>query len=215
MYSMVLMAALTTGGTAPDCHFRCGCNGGGYGGCYGAGYGGAYGSCYGGCYGCYGGCQGWGGCYGAGYGCWGGYSSWGCGGGCLGTYYGAPTYPGSIVPSGGQIIVPKGEQLGLPPEVKKKETMAAPSRAKLVVELPADAKLFIDDLPMKTTSGTRTFSTPTLAQGQSYYYIVRAEVMRDGKPVTESRRVIVRAGQTVRAEFKDLEVEAVRTARAK
>jgi uncharacterized protein (TIGR03000 family) len=75
--------------------------------------------------------------------------------------------------------------------------------------------LYIDDLPMKNASGTRTFSTPTLEPGQAYYYMVRAEVMREGKPVSETRRVIVRAGQTIRADFKDMEVETVRTAQAK
>jgi uncharacterized protein (TIGR03000 family) len=219
MYSMVLMAALTTGSATPDWHCHrggcCGC----YGGCYGC-----WGGCYGGCYGCFGGCYGgcWGGCYGGWggcYGCWGGYSSWGCCG-CMGTYYGAPTYPGSIVPSGGMMApggampgAPAGEQLG-EPKKNGKSTMA-PSKAKLIVELPADAQLYIDDLPMKNASGTRAFSTPTLDPGQAYYYMVRAEVMRDGKPVSETRRVIVRAGQTVRADFRDLETEAVRTAQAK
>ncbi len=216
MYSMVLMAALTTGVSAPDCH-RCGGCYGGCGGCYG---------CYGGCYGCFGGCYGWGGWGGCG-GCWGGYSSWGCGGcmGCMGCYgggygygygggmYGAPTYPGAVAPGTGTGTPPKGEQLGNP--TKDKETMVAPTRAKLVVELPADAKLYIDDLPMKTPSGLRSFNTPTLEPGQAYYYMVRAEVIRDGKPITETRRVIVRAGQTIRANFKDMEAETVRTASAK
>ncbi len=102
MFSMVLMAALTTGSDLPDFGRRGGrgCSGGcyggmGYGGCYGGmGYGGCYGGMgYGGCYGggyrmgyggCYGG-MGWGGCYGGGYGMgygggYGGYSmGWGGG----------------------------------------------------------------------------------------------------------------------------------------
>jgi uncharacterized protein (TIGR03000 family) len=218
MYSMVLMAALTTGGAAPDCHHHCGgCCGcyGGWGGCYGC-----WGGCYGGCYGCYGGCWGgWGGCYG-GYGCWGGYSSWGCAG-CYGGY-GGVSYPGAIVPGGygvtGGTVVPStgGEELGKPKSNKNgdKETMI-PTRAKLVVELPANAKLFIDDLPMKTTSGVRTFNTPTLEPGQAYYYMVRVEYVRDGKPVSETRRVIIRAGQVARAEFTDRDTDAVRTVQAK
>ena len=220
MYSMVLMAALTTGGTAPDCHFRggcCGCYGGGggcYGGCYG-GWGGGCCGCYGGGFGAYGGCWGgggWGGCYG-GYG--GGYAY---GGGYGGGYYGGVTYPGTTMPGAtGTGTGTPGEQLGMPPEdtTKKKGTMLTPTRAKLVVELPSDAKLYIDDLPMKTTSGVRSFNTPTLEPGQTYYYMVRAEVIRDGKPVTETRRVLVRAGQTARASFKDMEAETVTTVRAK
>jgi uncharacterized protein (TIGR03000 family) len=93
MYSMVLMAALTTGTDMPDARRGgrgggcCGCcGGGGYGGCYGGGYGGCYGGGYGGGYGgCYGGGGyrasyggGWGSGYGGGYvldGGYGGYSS--------------------------------------------------------------------------------------------------------------------------------------------
>jgi uncharacterized protein (TIGR03000 family) len=221
MYSVVLMAALTTGGTAPDCHFRGGCCG-----CYGG-----YGGCYGGCYGGWGGCCG---CYGGGFGayggCWGGYGGWSCGGcyggmGYGGGYaygggYGGVTYPGNVMPGAGTGTGtgtgPQGEMLDKPTEdTKKKGTMLTPSRAKLVVELPTDAKLYIDDLPMKTTSGVRAFNTPTLEPGQTYYYMVRAEVVRDGKPVTETRRVLVRAGQTARASFKDMEAETVTTARAK
>jgi uncharacterized protein (TIGR03000 family) len=228
MYSVVLMAALTAGSATPDCHRCCGCWGG-YGccGCYGGGWGGCYGGGWGGCYG---------GCYGACYGCWGGYAGWGCMG-CLGSYYGAPTYPGSIYMGGtaGGTVVPGGtyppgaEGLGAPVTDTDKDKDKGKSKdkdkdgrgslssnkAKLVVELPADAKLFIDDLPMKTTSGVRSFNTPALQPGQAYYYMVRVETMRDGKPLSETRRVIVRAGQTARADFKDLEADAVRTAQAK
>jgi uncharacterized protein (TIGR03000 family) len=145
----------------------------------------------------------------------------------MGTYYGAPTYPGSIYQGGmgtpsGAPSGPPAEGLGMPPETKDKGTkskngqgMFSSTKAKLVVELPADAKLFIDDMPMKTTSGVRAFNTPTLEPGQAYYYMVRVETMRDGKPVSETRRVIVRAGMTARADFKDRESDAVRTAQAK
>ena len=63
MYSVVLMAAMTAGGQAPDCH-----------GCH------SYGNCYGGCYGNYGveglNCSGgnyngYGSCWGSCNGCWG------------------------------------------------------------------------------------------------------------------------------------------------
>jgi uncharacterized protein (TIGR03000 family) len=90
------------------------------------------------------------------------------------------------------------------PKKESKETMA-PSKAKLIVELPRDAKLYIDDHVMKTTSGKRTFNTPSLEQGQQYYYIVRAEVVLDGKTYSETKRVLVRAGEEVRASFPELE----------
>jgi uncharacterized protein (TIGR03000 family) len=98
---------------------------------------------------------------------------------------------------------------------KKDDVKLSTSRAKLIVELPADAKLFIDDVPMKTPSGKRAFNTPTLEPGQAYYYMVRIEYVRDGKPVSETRRVIVRAGLTARADFTDRDADAVRTVQAK
>jgi uncharacterized protein (TIGR03000 family) len=168
--------------------------------------------CYGGCYGCFGGCMGcygggWGGCYG----CWGGYASWGYGGGI--------SYPGSVYPGGGMMApggtTTPGEQLGPAKESGKKGTMLYSNKAKLVVELPTNAKLFIDDMPMKNTAGVRSFNTPELEPGQAYYYMVRVETIRDGKPVSESRRVIVRAGQVARADFTDLTSDAVRTVQAK
>src|SRR5216683_3019694 len=93
MYSMVLMAALTTGGQTPDWCFHASC--GGYNcGCYGCwgnwgSYGYSYYTCFGSGYGCYGGCHG---CYGYG-GCW------SCNGGCVGSPY-APSYtsPGTVMP---------------------------------------------------------------------------------------------------------------------
>ncbi len=193
MYSMVLMAALTTGQATPDCWFKCGY----------CGYGGGYG-CYG-CWGCYGGCYGcWG--YGGGYGCWGCWGCYGCHGcygcyGCWGCYgAGAPSY---VVPGG-----PAAEPAPAPREDKDKKSMA-PSKAKLIVSLPADAKLYIDDQLMKTTSDRRVFNTPTLDKDQTYYYVLKAEVNYQGKTYTETKRVLIRAGEQVRASFPELAPEAI------
>jgi uncharacterized protein (TIGR03000 family) len=213
MYSVVLMATLTAGSATPDWHRGGGCCGC-YGGCYGC-----CGGCFGGgCYGCFGGFYGggYGGGYSDGYGCWGGYSSWG---------FGDSSHPGTVVPgvygmTGGTVVpgtATGAEELDKPKPNKKnddKEAMA-PTRAKLVVVRPANAKLFIDDMPVKATAGVQTFNTPALEPGQAYFYMVRIERMRDGRPVSETRRIIVRAGQVARADFKDVKSEAVRTAQAK
>jgi uncharacterized protein (TIGR03000 family) len=189
MYSMVLMAALTTGQATPDCWCKCA------GACYGYG---CYG-CYGGCYGCWGyGGHGWAGGYGC-YGCNGCFGCHGCYGcyGCFGCYGGgAPSY---ILPGG-----PAAEPA--PPPKEEKKGMA-PTKAKLIVSLPADAKLYIDDQLMKTTSERRVFNTPTLDRDQTYYYILRAEVEVDGKKLTDTKRVLVRAGEEIRANFAELEAK--------
>jgi uncharacterized protein (TIGR03000 family) len=108
------------------------------------------------------------------------------------------------------------EQLDKPKPNKNgdKETMA-PTRAKLVVELPANATLFIDNKPVKVAAGVHTFNTPVLEPGQLFYYEVRVETVRDGKPIAQTRRIIVRAGHVARADFKELTAEAVRTAQVK
>jgi uncharacterized protein (TIGR03000 family) len=215
MYSVVLMAALTTGGTTPDWGWRNnGCNGGCYGGCQGIGWRRSHG-CSGGCYGCYGGCYGscYGGCYGgavmsysACYGCYGG-TMWSCHGGCYGSY--SPYHVMPRVPA---------ETVPLPDEKKKKENgekkkeESVGSRATLVVEVPADAKLFIDDQPMKASAAKRTFQTPPLQPGQLYYYMVRVEVTRDGQSKSETQRVIIRPGEQARAAFPNLEIPTTATA---
>jgi uncharacterized protein (TIGR03000 family) len=70
--------------------------------------------------------------------------------------------------------------------------------ATIVVSLPAEAKLIIDDRTTVSTSAVRTFATPVLEAGKEYYYTLKAEVVRDGQTVTTTERVAVRAGQTSR-----------------
>lgn len=79
--------------------------------------------------------------------------------------------------------------------------------AQIVVQLPVGAKLYVDDHLMRTPTGKRTFTTPRLDNGQAYYYILRAEVVRDGKVQREQKRVIIRAGDVVKATFDDLNAE--------
>jgi uncharacterized protein (TIGR03000 family) len=227
MYSVVLMAALTAGGQAPDFHHNassCGCQESSWGhshGCYGT----CYGSCYGNYgldagYGCYGSCAGnyygipagWGGSYGGCYSNYGyaDYSSSGCNG-CSGSYgAGSPyfsTAPETVVPSSPVGPDHKAEPLPLPNKKPGTESLA-PSKAKLIVEVPAGAKLYIDDRSMTTPSEYQVYQTPTLALGQTYYYEVRVEVNHDGKALSQTKRVLLRAGQEVRADFKDMATTA-------
>jgi uncharacterized protein (TIGR03000 family) len=101
-------------------------------------------------------------------------------------------------------VAPGTEKAPAPKKEGGKEAMA-PGKAKLVIDVPEDAKLYIDDQLMKSTSGKRSFNTPALERGQTYYYIVRAELVIDGKPYKETKRVLVRAGEEVRANFPELE----------
>lgn len=222
MYSVILMAAMTTG--APETpswgwgchggHIRsvCSCNGGLWlhgGGCSGSCYG-CYGSGWGSCYGCWGsgGCYGCAGCYGSCYG-----SSYGDGG-CWGSCYGgwgewSSPYP-MTYPGGNPMVVPPARMETAPPPKKESDKAVTPPTARLIIETPANAKLYVDDVPLASAPNPRVFATPALDSNRAYYYQVRVESQIDGQPVSESRQVIVRAGETTRATFTEATAQANR-----
>jgi uncharacterized protein (TIGR03000 family) len=223
MYSMVLMAALTTGTDMPDLGRRgggcCGCYGGmSWGGCYGGGWGGCYGGGWGGCRG-----GGWGGCYGGG--CWGGgYAmSYGCGGG-----YGGYSW-GGMSPGMGYAYMPMttyGSTLATP-LIAGNILNGAPgttqsfflnpatqgSQATIIVHLPENATLTFDGEATQSRSGTRTFVSPPLDQGKTYTYTLRGEMNRNGRKVNARKTIEVRAGKTteVNLNFPDSEQERGRS----
>jgi uncharacterized protein (TIGR03000 family) len=86
-----------------------------------------------------------------------------------------------------------------PAPAPKKAEAASP--AHIIVRLPADAKLSVDGVDCPLTSETRSFDSPALQPGQRYFYTFKAEVLRDGKTRTESKRVIIAAGEKVNVEF--------------
>jgi uncharacterized protein (TIGR03000 family) len=88
-------------------------------------------------------------------------------------------------------------------------------RARLVVALPEGAKLYVDGKLIPNAAARKSFSTPALARGQTYYYEVKAEMTVDDQPVSQTRRVLIRAGQTVREDFSSLATTGVRTAKAR
>jgi uncharacterized protein (TIGR03000 family) len=73
-----------------------------------------------------------------------------------------------------------------------------PAPATIVVSLPAEAKLFVDDKPTVSTSAVRTFASPVLQLGKDFEYTLRAELVRDGQKLVSSKTVLVRAGQESR-----------------
>jgi uncharacterized protein (TIGR03000 family) len=73
--------------------------------------------------------------------------------------------------------------------------------ATVVIKLPADAKLYFDDRPTKQVGAERTYVTPELTPGKEYAYQVKIEYTQDGRIMTQTKSVSVRAGQTSRVEF--------------
>jgi uncharacterized protein (TIGR03000 family) len=103
------------------------------------------------------------------------------------TYNPTMNYAGSVAPAAygmdGGYVLPEGA------------TSQAARPATLVVTLPADARLTVDNTPTRLTSARRVFNSPPLQPGRSYRYTLKAEIVRDGQTLTTTRDVNVRAGQ--------------------
>ena len=100
--------------------------------------------------------------------------------------------------------------MGTPPEVTPLPKTKPPeqARAKVRIEIPVDAKLYVDGMLMKTTSAVRLFQTPALAPNQTYYYELKAEVVRGNQVFTDTQQILVRPGENVSASFAGLEQKA-------
>jgi uncharacterized protein (TIGR03000 family) len=191
------------GGCNGGGHFlgRHGCNGGGHFlGKHGRGHG---------CNGCNGGgCWGGHGCTGAG--CWGGHACNGGGHACSGGGHACHGGHG-CTGGGGAVVMPEAggqmqkapEQVPAPkPAEGKEEEAARPAPATIVVSLPLEAKLMIDEYVTTSTSATRVFTSPALERGKDFQYTLKAEIIRDGQSASTTRIVTVRAGQETRVEMQ-------------
>jgi len=74
----------------------------------------------------------------------------------------------------------------------------------MIIEVPANANLYIDGQLIGGTGTERHFYTPALEKGQSYYYDVRIETVKDGRMVATDKKVIVQAGELVKESFKQM-----------
>lgn len=230
MYSVVLMMAMTSGGNVADLGHRHGgcCGGESYSACCGGGV--SYSACCGGgrhqrshhrrgsscCGGGYSACcggSGYSSCCGSSYSsCNGGYGGYVGGAGCVG---GHPVileegHEGHEIHHDG---VKKEEEIKKPgqkgdkkeEEIKKpapKPEAAAPAPATIIVTLPADATLTIDDAATTSTASPRVFTSPVLPNGKDFHYTLKAKYVRAGQPVVLSREVTVRAGQETRVNLE-------------
>lgn len=192
---------------------------GGYGGGGRGGYGGGYGrGGYGG-YGGYGG-RGFGyGGYGYGYGGYGGFGWGGIGLGYGGGYYGGYDYPsyGYASTPGGYYFEPSSYSYSIPlvyttppnydggatvvpvgPGSDTRTTTSAyynPGQPSATVEVrvPGDAKVWFDGTATTMSGDDRIFQTPALDAGKTYHYDVKAQWMKDGKPVEKTLTITVAA----------------------
>ncbi len=180
-------------------------------------------NCFGSCHGC----GGYTGCYGGCVGYAGGASSWGPPIGMPpytlhgynqgGTWTAGPpvvySNPTAVYGSVTNVNPPAPTGTGTPadpkpidpkPMVDPKPAEPKMMGASIKFQLPAGAKLIVDGRATTLTGAERSFSTPPLAAGQKFFYDVKAELMVDGTPVVEEKRVIVEAGANVTETFPKL-----------
>jgi uncharacterized protein (TIGR03000 family) len=85
------------------------------------------------------------------------------------------------------------------PRKQPQDEVSTPAPAKVTVKVPADARLWVDQVECPLTSGERTFDTPALQPGQTYFYTLKMQ--RQGAQSAETQRVVMRAGQHVTVTF--------------
>jgi uncharacterized protein (TIGR03000 family) len=82
------------------------------------------------------------------------------------------------------------------------KVVTSPKPAEIVVRVPAGSKVFVEDRPTKLVGPERHFETAELQPGRAYTYAIRAELDGDGRTRNETKRVTVRAGETVEVRFE-------------
>jgi uncharacterized protein (TIGR03000 family) len=88
----------------------------------------------------------------------------------------------------------------LPPFLTARE-MGADNKAHIWVRVPADAEIWVNGVKTRQTGETRYFFSPPLTPGKKYSYQMRLRWTKDGKPVEQTQRILVQAGETIRRDF--------------
>ena len=118
---------------------------------------------------------------------------------CCGTV--APVYSCSGAVPGCTGAPRPGAPAPMPKKGNPTPKVQADAPAVILVSLPENAKLTIDGNATTSTSSQRTFISPPLPQGEQFQYTLRAEVVREGRTITETHLVNVRGGEETRVPF--------------
>jgi len=70
------------------------------------------------------------------------------------------------------------------------------SSATITLNVPADAKVFINDYETSSTGAARQFVSHNLMAGYDYEYKIRVEIIRQGQILEANRNVVLQSGQT-------------------
>ena len=110
--------------------------------------------------------------------------------------------PASVTPT---VEPAKAAPVKAEPPARETPAPAAPSeRATITVKLPPGATLYVDDRKSPSQEPVRQFATPPLPAGREFAYLIKAEMMRDGRPETLTQKVPFRAGERITVDFTSL-----------
>ena len=140
-----------------------------------------------------------------------GWASHGSSGGSHGSYGSHGSSGGSHGSSGGSHgghMQMESSPAEAPAEADGSEVPAEPtdsarrsSEGVLQVNLPAKAKIFVNGRPTRLTGESRRFVAPNLRNGKQYVYNVKAEMVRDGEVVEQTKQVTIHPGRTTELAF--------------
>jgi uncharacterized protein (TIGR03000 family) len=117
-------------------------------------------------------------------------------------YYPQPPRPDTSAP-----IMPPGTLPAAPSgSLSTGGSAAAPAAgmAHFMVKVPADAKLWVNDVETKQTGTGRRFHAPAgLEAGRTYEYVFRAQWAENGQTVTRDRTVRFKAGDDLTVDLTE------------
>ena len=117
------------------------------------------------------------------------------------TYYVSP-FVGIGCFSQTDTVTPSAPLLAEPVvEAVAKEQESFVDSIALHVNVPDDAKVTINDRETEIEGGERAFVANGLVKNESYEFVVRAEVERDGVMSAETKRVVMRGGDVSTLDF--------------
>ena len=105
-----------------------------------------------------------------------------------------------------EVVVPGGVAGVVPlrmPGVASLEPVG--NRAVISLQVPAGATFYVNDKEVALLTTNPTFITPPIEPGKDYFYDFKVTVTEDGKAVTRTKRVKVRAGGVVPLNYADME----------
>ncbi len=134
----------------------------------------------------------------------GSYASYGSSGGSSGGSYGSSggSSGGSYGSAGGYYVASTVPASGYYVASTTQASTPTTGVAYLNVNVPADAKVYLENKLMTLGGTDRRFVSPQLPLGSQHVYTVKVEVERNGKTITKTTQAAIRAGQEIAVSVK-------------